>query len=386
MKTRLSLIITTGLAIFSMFFGAGNLMFPIKVGLNAGNQTILAMCGFMITAILLPALGLIAMILFDGNYYKFFKRVGEIPGELMIFACMLVIGPVIAMPRITTLSYTMIAPFIPNISLWLFSILFLGFTFLATYRENKIIDLLGWIISPVLLLSLIIIITVGIINGDTQTITSADTISLLLSNIKYGYQTLDVLGGIFFASIAINILKSKFKQQNESTQTNKLAIIGGISSIIGTSLLGIIYFGLGLLGSLFGAGLESANEGELFSAVSFRIIGQHGAFLIATAVLMACFSTIIALAAIVSEYLQNTIFQRKINYVHALIIVLTLAFIPANFGLGPILSFSAPLIEIGYPCIIVLMCANIFYKLFGIRLVKIPVLLTLLFSIYIYFN
>jgi len=151
-------ILAIGLAIFSMFFGAGNLMYPIKVGINSGSKIFFGMSGFLITSIILPLLGLVAMILFEGNYKNFFGRLGKIPGTFLLTSCILIIGPLIGIPRIVTLSYTMMSPFIPNMSLYLFTLLFLGFTFICTYKESKIVNLLGKYISPALLISLLIII------------------------------------------------------------------------------------------------------------------------------------------------------------------------------------------------------------------------------------
>jgi LIVCS family branched-chain amino acid:cation transporter len=161
MKNKSSFyIITVALAIFSMFFGAGNLVYPLKVGIHSGSHLFFGMLGFLITAVCLPLLGLIAMILFDGNYEVFFGRVGSRLGNIIIFLCMLVIGPLIAIPRIVTLSHTMTASFLPIATLhevhfqssFIFAVLFLGFTFLLTYRENRIVDLLGHVISPLLVI------------------------------------------------------------------------------------------------------------------------------------------------------------------------------------------------------------------------------------------
>lgn len=135
--------ISTGLAIFGMFFGAGNLMFPIAVGLRSGDATLWGMAGFLITVVVLPTLGLVSMILFDGDYESFFGRLGKIPGFFVTLLCLLVIGPLIAMPRIVTLSHTMIAPFIPAIPSIVFSIIFLGLTFLTTYKKKQNYELNG---------------------------------------------------------------------------------------------------------------------------------------------------------------------------------------------------------------------------------------------------
>ena len=112
-KATSKTVFTAGLAIFSMLFGAGNLIYPLYVGMVSGDLNTWGMCGFLLTAALLPILGFIAMLLFNGDYNSFFNRLGPLVGQILIFLSMLIIGPLIAIPRITTLSHTMIAPFIP---------------------------------------------------------------------------------------------------------------------------------------------------------------------------------------------------------------------------------------------------------------------------------
>ncbi|MEX0671969.1 MAG: branched-chain amino acid transport system II carrier protein [Candidatus Babeliales bacterium] len=391
-----AITIATGLAIFSMFFGAGNLMFPPKVGLIAGDQNLWAILGFLITGVCLPVLGLISILLFDGNYHTFFRRLGNIPGTIMMIFCLLIIGPLIAIPRIVTLSYTMVSPFLPaldynslplisslaNPKLFIFSIIFLFITFLTTIKEGKIVDILGYVVSPLLLLSLSIIIVKGLMMGGIPTPSDFSSAQLFWQNLKYGYGTLDIIGAIFFSSIVIHILKAKMPNAN----VHELAMIGLKAGTIGVSILGIVYFGLSYLGVFHGHGFEHLHEGLLFSAISFRILGEHGALIIATAVLMACLSTIIALSAIFAEFLQLDVFNNRISYATGLIITLVTALIPANLGLENILQFSKPFLAIGYPAIIILTICNILYKTVNFKLVKIPVLLTLLASIISFFT
>ncbi len=382
-----SVLVTTSLAIFSMLFGAGNLMFPINVGLTAGDQYLFAICAFMITAILLPLLGIATIILFNGDYQAFFNRLGTYPGTLMALACLLTVGPLIAMPRIVTLSFTMISPFMPSISSEIFSLIFLGATFLATVRENKIMDVLGNIISPILLLSLLIIIFKAIMTGEHAASPHIPVATLLWNNMIYGYHTLDVLAGIFFGSIVLTILKQNFAEKNNKADQQELALLSLKAGTIGTSLLGLIYVGLSYLGAYFGSDITNLNEGQLFSAISFKVLGGHGALIISTAVLMACFSTIIALAAVFAEYLHTVVFNRKIRYSVALLITLIATYFFSYSGsLTTILRYSSPFIEIGYPVLIMLMFCNMAYKVFGFKPVRIPVLATLLISLYAHSN
>ncbi|HBR70188.1 TPA: hypothetical protein DIC20_00055 [Candidatus Dependentiae bacterium] len=377
-------VVIVGLAIFSMLFGAGNLIFPIKVGLTSGKNFVPAMFGFLITAILLPLAGLVAIILFDGDYDRFFNRLGKIPGQLLILVCMLVLGPVIGIPRIVTLSYTMLNPFIPTVGILTFSIFFLLISFLGTVRESRIIDLLGYIISPLLLGSLLVILIKGLLVPGQIIETTVSPLKDFVANLKLGFSTLDLLGTIFFGSIVLTIMKQNVKHASRFELTH-FAITGLKGGLIGSILLGFVYIGLALLGFLHSHGLEHVNIGELFREVSFKIMGQQGSFIVATAVLMACFSTAIALLAVVAEYLQVAVFKSRIGYAPSLLLVIAMSLLPCNLGLDQIIKVTVgPIASIIYPIIIVTTLCNLAYKVIGFRPIKGPVLVTFLLSLSMY--
>ena len=373
--------ITVGLAVFSMLFGAGNLMFPIKVGIISGTYNFWGILGFCITAVLLPLAGLYSIIFFDGDYRAFFHRIGKGPGEILLFLCMFIIGPGIAMPRITTLSYIMISPFMPTMSLFLFSCIFLIITFFAVARENFIVQLLGNIISPILLISLAIIVAKGLLTtGTTPLEPSADALTLLWKNLKYGFSTMDLLGAIFFSAIVLTILK-RTHEITGPEKHKRLAALGLKAGALGIILLALVYIGLSYLGVYFGHGLENVDEGSVFSSLSFRVLGSHGAFIISTAVLGACFSTIIALAAVVAEYVQATLFKDRISFIVSLVLILGLTAVTSNFGLATILKYTVPVLDIVYPVIITITLCNIAYKMYGFKPIKTPVIITALATI-----
>lgn len=385
-------IISIGLAIFSMLFGAGNLMYPLMVGMTAGSNTFFGMVGFLLTAVCLPVAGLIAMILFDGDYYSFFNRLGKIPSKFFVYASIGIIGPIIGIPRIITLSHTMIAPFLPIATLqeinyfssFMFALLFLFITFFMTFRENRIIDVLGYVVSPILLLSLIVIITKGLLSAETIVLSMQSPLALFKQNLVRGYETLDLLATIFFSSVVIHILKNTIGNKLSYNQ-HGLTLIGFKAGTIGVGLLGIIYTGMSILGMYHGHGLENANAGELFREIAFNILGSGGALLISTAVLMACLSTSVALCAVYAEFVQRTVFKNKIGYVSALILAL-LSCIPLSiYGLNKVLTLTAgPIVYVGYPLIIALTICNIAYKLVGFKPVRIPVLITFAITTYTY--
>lgn len=385
-------LLTAGLAIFSMFFGAGNLIYPLITGMTAGQHTWIGMIGFLITAAFLPFLGLISMIFFDGDYNSFFGRLGYIPGKIAVFMCMMIIGPVIAIPRIITLSEVMIQPFIPLLGdknpyqSFIFACIFLGITFLATYRESKIIAVLGNIISPVLLGCLGVIVGKGLFQGmQSNEIVSAQVsnkVTIFTENFIRGYETLDLLGAIFFASIIISLLKMQSKGTISATQLSKMGIKAGL---IGVSLLCIVYIGMSSLSVYHGHGLGYLDAGQLFREISLRILGSHGTLIIALAVLLACLSTAIALAAVVAAYIENEIMHNSVSYVQSLVVTLIACLPLSIFGLEQVLRLTGgPIVYIGYPIIITLTVCNLAFKTTGFSYVKTPVLLTSIIATLIY--
>ncbi len=377
-------LVSTGLAIFSMFFGAGNLMYPLVVGLTSGQYTTFGMMGFLLTAVFLPVLGLISMILFDGNYQAFFDRLGHTLGNILLTTCVIIIGPLIAIPRITTLSHTMTAPFIPitflqqstPLASFIFACLFLGVTFLATYRATKVVSIIGNVISPLLLLSLITIIVKGIITAQDVIATTETPLSAFANNAMRGYETLDLLGAIFFTTVIVTTLRQSFPQAS----SKQLATVGLKSGLIGTSLLGLVYVGMSYLGAYHGHAFTAINAGELFREISFKILGSHGAFVIGIAVLMACLSTAIALSTITAQFLKNQLQKYTnitISYKYALITILCASMPLSVFGLDQVLALTGSAITyIGYPVIITLTICNTLHKLTGFKPVLVPTIIT----------
>jgi branched-chain amino acid:cation transporter, LIVCS family len=370
-------VLEISLVIFAMLFGAGNLMLPLKVGLLSGSKSLWGFAGFAATGVLLPLLGLLTIIGFDGDYNAFFSRVGRIPGALITLLCILALGPLIIMPRIVTFSYEMLQPFLPPMPVWLFAIGFLSLVFLATYRPGQLLAIIGKFLSPLKVVSLCIIVLAGLIYRVPVATVATPPLELLWAGVKYGFGTLDLLGTIFFGSIVVKLLKAQTQGEVSVRQRIKMAGIAGIGASL---LLGLVYAGMCLLGAFHGQGLEHLNEGQLFSTVSFRILGIYGAALIGFTVFLACFTTTVALAAVVTDYVSSLL-GGKIKYAKILAAVLAICLIPASFGLSFIMQFSMPVIVAFYPVLIVIAACNALYKLVGFKIIKLPVFIAFIVSL-----
>jgi LIVCS family branched-chain amino acid:cation transporter len=372
-----------GLAIFTMLFGAGNIIYPIKAGLAAGSSIYTTFIGFLITSVLLPILGLVTMILFDGDYKKFFARIGKIPGAIAIAFCMFILGPLLVMPRCVTVPYDILSPFFPAINITVFSLLFCTVAFILAYKESKILDLMSKYISWILLGSIGFIISAGLYFAQTMTEQTTSAYNIFVDQLLQGFQTLDLIGSLFFAYIIVRLIKLNAKSENLSSK--KIAVMclkGGIVS--GLFMTGF-YIGLGLLGAYYGNLVhQSMNGAEIFRTITMHVVGNQGIIILVIGILMACISTLVALAAVFSEYLRHDLLKDKINYIQSLSITLLVTTIVSNFGLSNILKFGVPVINFGYPIIVVITLCNAAYQLFGIRMIKLPVLLTTIAMIWIH--
>jgi len=376
-------VITTGLAMFSMFFGAGNVVFPLALGQAAETQNHFAVIGFLITAVGVPFMGLIAMTLFDGNYKRFFDRLGHWPGLIIAFIIMGLIGPFGALPRCIALSHASISNIFPSLSLPVFSIISCLIIFLFTYKPNNIIEILGKALTPFLLGALAIIIIKGLVMAPPAPETDKHSLAVLVEGIKSGYQTMDLLGAFFFCGVVLACLKSGSEPKNPEEHVNykRIIILTLKASCIGAILLGAIYVGFSYVASSYSLQIKGIPTELLLGTLSHEILGKYGAFVTAIAVALACLTTAIALAAVFAEYLHLELSKQRLNYTPSLIITLIISFFISTLNFTGIISFLAPILEVCYPALITLTLVNIGYKMIHFKPVKTPVYAVFFFTL-----
>ena len=360
---------------FSMFFGAGNVVFPLALGQTALNQNTFAILGFLLTAVGVPFLGLIAMTLFDGNYKNFFGRLGEWPSAIVVCVIMGLIGPLGALPRCIALSYSILSHVFPSISIQLFSFISCLIIFAFTYRPNNIVDILGKVLTPLLLLALGVIIFKGVLQEGSPSITSRTPSEVFMNGMKSGYQTMDLLGSFFFSSVVILCLKESKNTGEFSKKWNdkELIYVALKAACIGAFLLSLVYVGFSYVAAKHSSLIQGVPTESLLGSISEQILGKSAAIVAAIAVGLACLTTAIALAVVFAEYLHLDLSEKKLSYPYALILTLVLTFCISTLNFTGIVRLLAPILEIFYPALIILCALNIGYKLYHFRPVKIPV-------------
>lgn len=358
-----------GLAMFSMFFGAGNIIFPLAVGQFAGDKNLLAISGLILTAAVMPIAGVIAMILFDGNYRQFFGRLGKTPGFLLAFITIALLGPLGSTPRCIALAFTTLKNSFPDLSIGIFSAVSCAIIFLLSYKKNHILTILGWVLTPMLLGSLAIIIVIGLMTTpEMQNIHQSDT-NIFLYGLKEGYNTMDLLAAFFISSTIIGILKMRFKEKASKTY-ERTALR---ASIIGAFLLSVTYIGFSYLAALHGSDIITSSKDELLGAIAIRLTGPQAGILVCFTIALACLTTAIALISAFSDFVQKEVFQEKVSYEMILIGSLLLTFFVSTFEFTGISVFLDPVMQICYPGLIVLTILNIAYRLKNFKPIKLPV-------------
>lgn len=376
-----STTLMTGFATFSMFFGAGNVVFPLGIGQYAQDKNIFSILGLLVTAVGVPLLGLISMTLFHGDYKKFFQRIGEVPGFLFALFLMIIIGPFGASPRTVALSHATFDFFFPGMSLPLFSFISCCIIFLFSIRPSKIVDILGKVLTPFLLVSLVIIIAIGLYSAPEAIMVNDHTAwTVFLKGLYEGYQTMDLLATPFFASIIIVCLK-QYLDPEEHQNHKRIIFLALKASIIAAVLLAAIYIGFSFVAAYHSEILSNVKQEQMISFIAQKTLGSYGGLVTCVAVALACLTTAIALSSVFAEYLRKDVLNEKISYTFSLILTMIATFFVSTLNFTGIVSLLTPVLQILYPVLIALCVINILYKTHHFQPVKWPVLTVFILSL-----
>lgn len=348
---RISHVITIGFALFAMFFGAGNLLLPPYIGLQVSDAWSWTTLGFMLTAILLPFLGIIAVVVSGENFTDLGKRVNKNVGIILGIIIMLGIGPLIAIPRTAATTYEIgILPHLPGFSAVLASIAFFSVTAWLSLSSSKIVDTIGNYLTPLLILILFCLIIVGVVSPvDINLVDRNSEIDAFLLGFQEGYQTLDVLASVIFAGIIISA--AKMKGYNSTRQKNSIVIASGLLAAV---FLLFIYGGLVYLGAT--SGYEWSDETKrapLLLHISISLLGTYGTYAMSVCIALACLTTAIALTSAVGSFFSD-LTDNKIGYKTVVILCCVFSCVLSVTGVDNIIEYAYPFLAFVYPIVITL--------------------------------
>ncbi|MEG6616777.1 branched-chain amino acid transport system II carrier protein [Peptococcaceae bacterium 1198_IL3148] len=364
MKLSRKDIIITGLALLAMFLGAGNLIFPPQLGQQAGYELWWAVLGFIVTGVGLPLLGVAAVAKAGGDLELLGARVHPLFGKIITTIVVLSIGPLLAIPRTAATTFEVaIAPFLSSttnvtLALAIVTIVFFAITLAFVLRPSRIVDNVGKLLTPFLILFLAIIIVKGVI-APTGSIGAGSYTTPFTQGFLEGYNTMDALAAVIFGLVIANAVRAKGVSDNN--EITKVTIVAGIIAAIG---LGSVYIGLAYIGATSGTNFTGDNPGQMLSYVTEALLGSTGKVIIAIGMTLACLTTAIGLVATSGSFFSR-LTNNKVSYNTVCILTALVSAILANMGLAKILEVSVPLLVTVYPVVIVLVLLSIFHNLFG---------------------
>ena len=352
-------IIVVGFALFSMFFGAGNVVFPPYLGMESGPQWLLGFSAYFIADIGLALLGVFALLRV-GSSEAVTLRLGKIPAELLMCAIILCIGPMVAIPRTSATTFEMaIAPNIPGVSPVLFSVLFFALILALCIKESAVVDIVGKVLTPLLLVGLFAIIIKGIVTPLGEIAALPQIANAAVTGIKAGYQTMDALAALPFGIIVLQSVTAK----GYDSGRKQFRVVGGAAVLAGVLLL-CVYMGLAYLGATVSAQYTSdIGRAQLIMALVEALMGKVGVILFGVVVGLACVTTAIALTSSAAAYFAE-LCRGKVSYKVFVIAICVFSAVVSNLGLDRIVAVAAPVLDVIYPPTLVL----IFISLLAPRL------------------
>lgn len=348
--------IVVGFALFAMFFGAGNVVFPPYIGMHAGEQWA---NGFLFYFIADIGLALVAMfaILHAGGADNITGRIGHVASKVLMCAVILCIGPMVAIPRTAATTLEMsVTPFFSGMSPVVFSIIFFAVILLLSIKQSAVIDIVGKILTPALLIGLLVLIVKGFVSpiGDIVD-TGVSASEVTVNGIKSGYQTMDVLAAMAFGIIILSSADEK-----GYTDSKSAAKMIGIAAALSGVLLLIVYFGLTYLGAtastVFPTDISRAN---LVIGIVELLLGKAGLIIFAIVIALACITTAVALVSSAASFFAK-LANDKISYGVFVVIICVSSAVISNLGLDMIIAIATPVLDIVYPPMLVLILLSWF--------------------------
>lgn len=348
-----------GMALFSMFFGAGNLIFPPLLGQETGTSWIVGFLFFFIFDVGLALVAILALIN-KGEYSMdgVTGVMGKVPGTIINCITVLCIGPLLAIPRTAATTFEIgVAPLFPGFSSWIFSAIFFAVVLVLTIRPSGVVDIIGKFLTPVLVIGLLAMIIKGAVTP-LGAIDVADRVGAVKTGTYNGYQTLDVLASLVFIMIIANSAKDK-------GYTEPKAMSGAVikSSVVAAVGLFVIYGGLTFLGATTCGieALQGMSQTELLVSITKALFGNVGVILLGIVVLFACWTTAIGLVSSCGSFFEN-LTHGKLKYTTVVTIVCIFSWLISNAGVSTIISVSAPLLMLVYPGVLALIVLAFFHK------------------------
>lgn len=346
-RPRIVDVIVVGFAMFATFFGAGNMIFPPYLGNMAGEDWLFGFLCFILADAGLAILTVFAMVRKDGTLWYLFRRLSKASRGFIAIVTMTIVGPALCIPRTCATTFEMgVLPFFPEFSPWLFSAVFFLIVFVLIVRRSKVVDIIGKYMTPILLISLAVLVIRGI-TAPLGTTAAEPGVNVAREGFLAGYQTMDVLGALAFTIVVIYSVN----QKGYNEQRSRFRVVAGASVVAAVGLF-LVYGGLTYLGATTSnLDMGEFNQTGLLVTITEMLLGKAGKLLLAVTVLMACMTTAVGLASASTDFFFE-LWKEKVNYTCIVAGVCLISLVISIVGISTMIALATPMLNVLYPLLL----------------------------------
>lgn len=355
MKKKLLDTIIIGFALFAIFFGAGNLIFPPYLGVTAGENWGITTLAFLISDPLLSIIAVMVVAALGGSALNVGRRIHPLFASALAAICVLLIGPIFAVPRTGASTHEIfVQSYFPSAPQWVTSLVFFGIVLWITYQENSVMDAIGKYLTPILLVILFCIFVAAIIQPDA-TFAQTDGTGLFAQGFKEGYQTMDVLGAPLLAGVVMKDITRR-GYLNKKDQFRMMFGVGIVAFI----LLAVVYSTLAYSGASMSTVIDTtAQRAAMLTTIVKNLLGSWGQLAMGLAVCFACLTTAIGLTTTCGQYFEE-VSKGKISYKKTILVTVAVEFIISLVGVDSLINLAVPVLTFIFPIMIALILFSAF--------------------------
>jgi LIVCS family branched-chain amino acid:cation transporter len=355
-------ILALGFMTFALFVGAGNIIFPPIVGLQAGPHVWMAALGFLVTAVGLPVVTVIALAKVGGAMDALSSPIGKVAGGILAAACYLAVGPLFATPRTATVSFEVgLAPLTGDsaTALFLYSLVYFLVVLWVAFYPGRLLDTVGRFLAPLKIIALAVlgVAAFALPAGNIGVAEPAYAAAPFSQGFINGYLTMDTLGALVFGIVIVNAIRSRGVES--PLLITRYAIIAGLIAGVGLALVYISLFRLGSGSHAVAAG--ASNGAAVLHAYVQHTFGSLGSGFLAVLISLACLVTAVGLTCACAEYFATVL---PLSYKALVVILAAFSLLVSNLGLTKLILFSIPVLTAIYPPCIALVVLSFFKNLF----------------------
>lgn len=381
MKKTKALLVTS-FALFSLFFGAGNVLLPPFLGYNAGSDWFWVSLGFMFTAVCIPILGIYVHSKLQGTLFDFGKKVSP---KFSFLYCIIIYVIAIAIPAPRTAAATFEMAVMPylNTDALPMSIIYFLLVLIFVLNRSRILNIIGKYLTPIIVMALLCVIVVSLFGVTPEPKATLFDLPVLRGMLE-GYQTFDAIGSVVVGAVIIISINTKFDYSFEE----KKQLIKHAGIIAGLGLL-LIYLGLIASGAFFGSNINlnttlsnDMQRADLLRSISASALGNLGNSVLSTLIALACFTTAVGIITGAADYFKGLFKDSQKAYVITVVLSSVIGVLVGQLNFNSIITIAIPFLLLIYPITIVLILLNAIPEKFAsVTVFRFVVLVTFVFCI-----